>query len=196
MCGKMILEAQFTGGLPFDIMGSEFFTYALPWLLTFAIVYGFLQHYEIPKSKEARGVISVVLAFFVMPVAQPVMAFLQSIGASLIVIVTGIIFFLVLVELAGTKRGAHEGEEHLRGGISKQRLEQEEQEKEGPEPIVRSHPKAFGTIVLVILVVIFWGAGGWEMLGISGITPPINMTTLFFLVMLALALWWMVSEED
>lgn len=178
-------ELPFGGELPAEILtGGQFFTYALPWLLTFAIVYGFLQHYKVPKSPSARGVISIVLAFFVMPVAAPVMAFLQEIGASLVVIVTGIIFFLVLLELTSTQK--HPGKV---GKVVREDLKGRRQR------IVEAHPKTFGAIVVVILVLIFWGAGGFKVAGLSNIIPQVSWATLFFLGILALAIWWMVSEE-
>lgn len=184
-----MVEIPTTGQFPAEVLsGGQFFTYALPWLLTFAIVYGFLEHYEVPKSVQARAVISVVLAFFVMPMAAPVMAFLQQIGASLIIAVTGIIFFLVLLELTQTKK--REEKEYIHPQTGEQR--------KGVSPsksVIEGHPKTFGAIVLVILGVIFWGAGGFQAAGLEGIIPRISWPTLFFLGILALAIWWMVSES-
>lgn len=180
----MMAQIPVTGQLPTDMLvGSQFFTYALPWLLTFAIVYGFLQHYKIPQSKSARGVISIVLAFFVMPIAAPVMAFIRQIGASMMVIVTGIIFFLVLLELTRTKLGAH-GEGVMEGA---------EEERRG---VIEEHTKTFGVIVLVILVLIFWGAGGFKAVGLGNMIPMVNWPTLFFLGIMALAVWFMAGREE
>ncbi|MFB6088213.1 MAG: hypothetical protein ABEK36_00360, partial [Candidatus Aenigmatarchaeota archaeon] len=90
-----------------QLVGREFFEYALPWLLTFAIVHGILNHYEIPHNKSARAVISLSIAFLVLPVAAPVMSVLTRMGLSLVIIFCGLLFFLILLELTGTK---HEGD--------------------------------------------------------------------------------------
>ncbi|MFP4115716.1 MAG: hypothetical protein ACLFTQ_00715 [Candidatus Aenigmatarchaeota archaeon] len=184
--------AQFPGGATADLLGGEFFEYALPWLLTFAIVYGFLQHYKVPESKSARGVISIVLAFFVMPAAAPVMSFLREVGAGLVVIVTGIIFFLVLLELTRTKK--HPGvQEHPQTG---EEIVPEGAKGADRQSIVEAHPKTFGALVVIILVVILWGAGGFEIMGLGEIIPMVSWPTLFFLAVLALAIWWMISESE
>lgn len=181
---------QLPGNLP---LGGEFFTYALPWLLTFAIVYGFLQHVEIPKSSSARAVISLVLAFFVMPVAAPIVGFLQGIGTSLILVITGVLFFLVLLELTQTEKYPQERVE----GIDPETREKVEGLPPGAESkkLTEEHTREFGVIVFIILGVIFWGAGGFDALGVGNFVPAIDLTTLFFLAVLSLAIIWMVYKD-
>lgn len=159
-----------------DLFGTgvadEFFVYALPWLLVFALVYGILSqigHEGIPSSDSARVVIAIVLAFFSLLFAQPLMAFLQAMGGSTIVILTGFLFFLILLELTGTEGGAMN--------------------------FVGKHPGKFGLVLLIIIVTLFIGSGGFEMIGLGEIFPPLNPATVFFLVVVALSIWWMVKDE-
>ncbi len=160
-------------GVAVDFFGTgvadEFFVYALPWLLVFALVYGILSQLGkdgMPNSNSTRAVISVVLAFFSLLFAQPLMMFLQAIGGSAIVILTGFLFFFILLELTGTEGGAMD--------------------------FIGEHPGKFGLVLLVIIVTLFIGSGGIEMMGLDGITPPLNPATTFFLVVVAVSIWWMV----
>lgn len=169
-----------------NLMDSVFFTYALPWLLTFAIAYGLLEHIGVPKDKSARGVISIVLAFLILPVAGPIMAFLSQLGAGLILVFMGLIFFLILIELTGTKITK---KEEIGRDEKGQPVVKEPGKK---EKIQEKHTKLFGGIILILGLAVFVGAGGFDMLGFT--VPQINYTTIFFLAIVALAIWWMVKE--
>ncbi|MFP4046038.1 MAG: hypothetical protein ACLFS3_03185 [Candidatus Aenigmatarchaeota archaeon] len=150
-----------------SVTESQFFMYALPWLLTFAISYGILEQIKMPKSKQARAVISIVLAFFVMPIAGPVMGFLESTSASLVVVAMVAIFFLILTELTGTRKKT-----------------------------ITKYPRTVAIIVGIIAIMIFWGSGGFEKAGLTNVIPMVNWTTVFFLTVLALAIIWMVKWGD
>lgn len=166
-------------------VGTEFFTYALPWLLTFAIVYGLLEHYEIPKDKSARAVISLVLAFLVLPAAAPIMSVLTEMGLGLVILFCGILFFLILLELTGTKHREIEEKEGKRG-------EKVKIISRGSERIHERHTKSFGIIVIILALLIFIGSGGMELIGIE--IPNVNMPLLFFIGIMVLAVWWMAKE--
>ncbi|RLJ03225.1 MAG: hypothetical protein DRP11_01365 [Candidatus Aenigmatarchaeota archaeon] len=169
-----------TGSLQ-SVMDAHFFTYLLPWLLTFAIVYGLLNQYGIPRGKQARAVISIVMAFLVMPVAAPVMAFLSTVGAGLIVLVAGILFFIILLELTSTAYPAYaEREGKIVGKMRSQK-------------VTERHTKTFGGVVLILVLLIFIGAGGLDLIGFRGVS--VNWSTLFFLGVIAIAVWWLVAEE-
>ncbi len=158
-----LFGAEFAGG---------FFLYALPWLLTFAIVYGILSMIGdgIPKSNSSRAMIAIVLAFFSMIVAEPLMGFLQAMGGSAIVVLTGFIFFIIILELTQTGGGAHD--------------------------LIGEYPRLFGLVLLIIIVVLFLGSGGAAMIGLTEIVPPIDPATMFFLVVIVLVIWWMISEGN
>ncbi len=163
-------------GVMVEFFGVEFadpfFIYALPWLLVFALVYGILSQLGdgIPKSDAARAVISIVLAFFSLLFAEPLMVFLQRMGGSAIVILTAFLFFLILVELTKLKGGA--------------------------VGFLGSHPGKLALVILVIVVVLFLGSGGIELLGLGEIDSPLDPATIFFLVVVALSIWWMVKESE
>ncbi len=162
-------------GVALDLFGmgaaDSFFIYAMPWLLVFALVYGILSQLGdggLPKSDASRVVISVVLAFFSLLFAQPLMAFLQAMGGSTIVVLTGFLFFLILLEITS---------------------------EDGAMKFVSQRPKAFGIGILAVIVVLFLGSGGMEMIGWGNIDPQLNPVTVFFLVIVAVSIWWMVNEN-
>ncbi|MFB6088214.1 MAG: hypothetical protein ABEK36_00365 [Candidatus Aenigmatarchaeota archaeon] len=148
-----------------------FFAYILPWLLTLAIVYGILEHYDMPKSKSARGVISIVAAFMVLPAGSLIQPFLIGIVKNLIVVAVGILVAIIFVELLGYKAG-------------------------GNENIFEKHPREFGIVLIIIAILVFVGAGGLEMLGFEFQASENLITLLFFLAFLAIGVWWITAEED
>ena len=156
-----------------EIFGLEFadsfFIYALPWLLVFAVVYGFLSQMNIPKEDSPRAIIAIVLAFFSLLFAEPLMAFLKTFGGSTIVVLTGILFFLILLEMT-----------HSKGAID----------------YISQHTRATGLIILGIVVVLFLGSGGGGLIGLERITQHINPVTVFFLAVVVLAIWWMMNEDS
>jgi len=159
-----------------DITQSSFFVYLLPWLLTFAIVYGITEHYKIPKSNAARTLISLVLAFFVMPVAAPIMGIIGQLGMGLVLLFCGILFIIILFEMTGTKHhlGVVDGKVHNK-------------------KITEKYYRVFGGALLVLAVMVFIGAGGLAYLGYN--VPTINYPLLFFIGIIVLMIWWMVREE-
>ena len=165
-----------------DVTQSSFFVYILPWLLTFALVFGILEHYKIPKSKSARTIISLVIAFFVMPVAAPVVAILGQLGLGMVILFAGILFILILFEVTGTKNarlmGTGKGRE---AKLKKIR-------------VTETYYKLFGFAVAVLAVMVFLGAGGLEYLGYEMVN--INYPLVFFIGILVIMIWWMVREGD
>ncbi|MFP4115715.1 MAG: hypothetical protein ACLFTQ_00710 [Candidatus Aenigmatarchaeota archaeon] len=146
------------------------FAYLLPWLLTLAVVFGLLEHYEIPKSVSARGVISIVIAFLVLPAGNAVAPFLEGLVKGFIVIASGILVTIIFVEMLGFKAG-------------------------DVENIFEKHPRSFGGIMIILAILVFIGAGGLEILDVSFEVSQELITLLFFLAVISIGGWFMISEE-
>jgi len=175
-------------------LGIDFFTYVLPWLLTFAIVYGITSHIGggkgIPESKPARMVIALALAFIVTPFVSPwVAVFMKMIGA-LAVVIAGLLVFIVFAEILGIKGKGKIDVYDEKGKLVKKGHEVE-------TSLFEAHPVAFAILFIIIGALVFIGAGGLQALGWS--TAPIYLTynwpLLAFLIIIALAIWWMASEK-
>lgn len=141
------------------------------WMLTLAIVYGILTHVKIPNSNSARGVISIVAAFMVLfaAAATQVTAFLSSIVTSFVAIAFGLLLIIIFLEMTGTKVG----DKHVFG----------------------AHPRFFATIIILISVAIFIGAA--QMTGLFNFNIIISDTVMgmvFFLVIIAVAMWALMKE--
>ncbi len=96
----------FSGAAAFDFYG-----FLLPWLFTFAIVYGLLIKTEIfQKSKQVNAALAFVIAFFVTGVGGPQLAsFFVSIFGGASIFLAGILVFILFISLLGTKTSYHTG---------------------------------------------------------------------------------------
>jgi len=174
----MVYEIPVGTGLE-DLAQNSFFIALLPWLLTFAIVYGILQHYKIPKSPSSRAIISIVLAFFTIPAAGPLITIIGSMGVGLVIFFVAILFLLILFELTGT--GSIEGKVTPKG-IEAQKIS-----------IVHKYSSVFAISVIIIAIIIFIGAGGLNLLGIT--IPSMNYPAIFFFAIMTIVIIWMVMGE-
>ena len=80
----------------------------LLWLLTFAIIYGVTSQVGegIPKSKAARAIIAIVVAFLVLlAVPTTLISILEKMSSGLVLVIIGIIAFIAFLEVAGIKVG-------------------------------------------------------------------------------------------
>ncbi len=148
-----------------------FFTYVLPMLLTLAIVFGILEHYDMPESPSARGVIAIVAAFIVLPVSHLLAPFLRDIVTGLVAIGMGVLVAIIFVELLGYKAS-------------------------GVENIFEAHPKTFGIIMVTLAVLVFIGAGGMDLLGFDIDIASEVATLLAFLAVISLGVWFIAREEE
>lgn len=158
---------------------NSFFVYILPWLLTFAIVYGILGHYKVPKSNSARTIIALTIAFFILPIAGPVVVILGQLGMGMLILFSGLLFIMILFEITGTRK--------ITGKVT-------EQGKLERKKITEHYYKSFGVALAILAVMVFIGAGGLGYLGYS--VPGINYPLVFFVGILVLIIWWMVQEGD
>ncbi len=142
---------------------AEGFPLLLLWVLTLAVVYGILSHINLPQSKVVRGTISIVSAFFVLFAAAsgPAVQFVENIMVAGIVIAFGLLLVMIFMELTGAKKGG--------------------------EHIFAAHPKFFGLAFIVLLGLIFIGAGGMGLLNIPAIriTEPTIAILFFAAIMIA-----------
>ncbi|MEM5784435.1 MAG: hypothetical protein QXF15_01720 [Candidatus Aenigmatarchaeota archaeon] len=157
------------------------------WLLTFSIVYGLLSHSEIPKSKAARAIISLVLAFFVMFSAPATMVtVLSKMGSALILTVLGILVFIVFLEAIGMRK---------RVVI----IERDKEGKEIPKPvevnIFQYYSKYFLAIFVIIAIIIFLASGGFNLLGWNINLNMFQQTGIFFIIAIIIAILWLVLEK-
>lgn len=168
------------------LLGSEFFSYVLPWLLTFAIVYGILSHIGkegLPQSNSARAIIGIVLAFIIAPALSPYVAYLMQFSAAFVALVAAFLVFIVLLEIFGLKvRKSIVDEEGKPTG------EMEELS------IFEEYPKFFAFVIGVIAIIVFFASGANKAIGIEAPSITANYPLLFFLGFMVLIVWWMISE--
>lgn len=149
------------------------FQLVLLWMLTLAVVYGVLSHLELPKSITSRGVISIVSAFMVLLAAAGTQAadFVSNLITSSIVVAFGLIIAMIFLEIAGAKAdGQH---------------------------IFAKHPRFFGMALIIVMILIFIGAGGLAIINfpIISLSDPLMVIIVFLLIMVA-SIWILVKESD
>ena len=150
---------------------GDFFVYIFPWMLTLAIVYGILEHYKIPNSQSARGVISIVAAFLVLPVGPIIAPFLTNMVKSMLVIGVGILVALIFVEMLGYKVGKGEN-------------------------IFEKYPVGFGVVLIIIAILVFVSSGGMQLLNININIDSNTLSAIFFIIIMILGVWWMTAKEE
>jgi hypothetical protein len=149
------------------------FQLVLLWLLTLAVVYGILSHIDLPKSITTRGVISIVASFMVLVAAAGTATadFISTLMSSSIVVAFGLIIAMIFLEITGTKAGG--------------------------EHVFAKHPRFFATAILILLILVFIGAGGLGILNLPAISFSLSdplLAILFFLIVMVASIWIMVKE--
>ena len=87
---------------PFLLIGPDFYNFLLPWIFTFAVVYGLVTKIDALKEKGVAIAISLVVAFFVTAVGGPQMAaFFTGLFGGASVFLAGILVILLFTTLAG-----------------------------------------------------------------------------------------------
>jgi hypothetical protein len=90
-----------------NLTALGFFEFLLPWLFTFAVVYGLLMKASLFGSdvnKKVSGVVALVLAFFIAPAAGPQLtAFFTSLGTGITVVLAGIVTFVLFAVILGVE---------------------------------------------------------------------------------------------
>lgn len=158
-----------------NMMRMEFFQFLFPFLLALAIIYGLLR-YALPKQipKSAAGVISLIIAFFVMLYSSwnyMIVQFFANLGGGFLIVGSGILFLVILLGLVGLK----------------------------PEEIWQKGKAKWIVVLLVVFIasVIFFGAGGTMLVGIPSWAANTDFwTIIFFVVILAIVIFWMGAEAE
>jgi len=154
------------------------------WVISFALVYGLMSQAGIPKDKASRAIIGFVAAFLVL-MASPasLITTITNLGTSLLVVLLGIMILLVFIEAGQVK--------HYQEKKGKTEKGQEYTYHE-EIPLFHKSPKVTATILIFAAVVIFLAAGG---LNLANINIPIDPMGAAFLVMVAMAILWLVTES-
>lgn len=98
---------------PASILGPEFYGFLLPWLFTFAIVYGLLSKLDLfgdKKSPKINLALAFVIAFFVTGAAGPQMAaFFINLFGGASVYLAGILVIILFLALIGYDKKLGQG---------------------------------------------------------------------------------------
>ncbi|MFZ3077556.1 MAG: hypothetical protein WA139_03815 [Candidatus Aenigmatarchaeota archaeon] len=164
----------------------------LLFLLSFAIVYGLLKQYKIPKSNAAQAMIGLAIAFLVIMAASasPVINILKEMSANLIVVAVGILILIIFLEVAGVKANvAYKNPK----AVSKENPEGWDSK---PISIFERYGYAFAIVLGIIAILIFINAGGLGLIGMQNInlSGTSTMTVIFFIIIL-LAIFWLIGEK-
>ncbi len=153
------------------------FQYLFPFLLALAVFYGVLMWSIGDRIKKGpTGLISIILAFFVMLYANTnpmIVNFFATLGATTLIVASGILVIAILLGLAGWKLG---GEGGLFSG---------------------SYSKWILAFVLIFIgIVIYYGAGGGYMVNLPWMFISPDFTAIIIvIVIIAVAMWFMTRGE-
>ncbi len=174
-----MLPILFQGFFPTIVNNLQswgFFLYLFPFLLTLAIVYGvlsFAAKEQLPKS--ARGLIAIVLAFSMMLYSfwnPGIVQFFANLTGGGLIFFSGLLFVIIFLGLMGVKiRDITWGDNKWAKWISV-------------------------LVLLFISLIIFLGAGAGSFFTLpSWVSTGEFMTLLFFVFIIAIAVWWLGSDE-
>ncbi len=91
---------------PFTVLGPEFFGFLLPWIFTFAIVYGLIVKANIfgGETKKIAAALSLVAAFFVTAMGGPQLAaFFTSLFGGASIFLAGILVIILFIGMISDK---------------------------------------------------------------------------------------------
>ncbi len=91
---------------PFNVLGPEFYGFLLPWIFTFAIVYGLLVKVNIfgEATKKVAAALALVAAFFVTAIGGPALAaFFTTLFGGASIFLAGILVVILFVGMVSDK---------------------------------------------------------------------------------------------
>ncbi len=144
-----------------------FFEFLLPWLFTFAIVYGLLVKVQIfgDATKKISVVLAMVVAFFVVGFGgQALSRFFIGIFGGASIILAGLLVIVLFVAMVGKKP-----EDILKGGT---------------------------LIVLIIVGIVLWllSTGTAVGAGVGWLLSPDLMAFVLVIIVIVLAVWAVIRE--
>lgn len=152
-----------------------FFQFLFPFLLALAIVYGVLSwSLKAQLPKPARGIISIIVAFFVMLYSSwnsAIVLFFANVSGYWLIIGSGILFIVILLGLVGVS----------------------------PEDLLKEKRAKWALVLAIIFigVLIFFGAGADALINVPDWSGTSEFwTIIFFVVILVVVVWWMGSEKE
>lgn len=145
-----------------------FYDFLLPWLFTFAVVYGLLTFSKLfgEANKKISAALALVVAFFVTGYSGPLLAsFFTNIFGGAAMIIAGILVVVLFVTMAGFKM--------------------EDITKKG------------ALVVLVIVGVVLWllSTGAATGAGFGWLMSSDLIAMILVLVVIVLAVWMIVQEK-
>jgi hypothetical protein len=151
------------------------FKYLFPFLLALAIFYGILMWAAGERLKKGpTGLISIVLAFFVMLFASStpwIDTFFAQLGGMTLIVASGILVIVILLGLVGFKI------ENVFSG---------------------TYSKWFLVFAIIIIgLIIFYGAGGGYFISMPYFFISSEFTTaIIVIIIIAVAMWFMTRGEE
>ena len=158
----------------------------LLWLLTFAITYGILSQVKIPKNKEVRAIIGIVIGFLViMSMPAGIEQFVANMSSGFVLILLALLVLLIFFEVMGIK---HKEIVPVYDEKGKQ-ISSNEYEV----PLFSAHPYILAAAFIIIAILLFVGAGGLNLLGWK-LPYNFDITGTIFFVAIILAILYIIQE--
>jgi hypothetical protein len=142
-------------------------SHVLLWVLTFAISFGILEVLKIfgDKGKKVNAIVGVVMASFVLLAAPAAtISVISNMSNSFVGLAMGIIILMALLQIAGAKTSYN------------------------------SWTKYIAIILAVIAVVVFLGAGGMALIGVSSIPSLAISPGMWIVAIVVIAVVWLAYD--
>ena len=150
---------------PASILGPEFYGFLLPWIFTFAIVFGLLSQVKLfgDKGPKVNVALAFVIAFFVTGVAGPQLAtfFINLFGGAAMYL-AGILVLVLFMSLLGFK-------------------------------LETLQHKAYLIVIIIIAIALFLGSTG--SLGVSVVIGPDIAMLAFWVIIIVIAVYMITTEK-
>ena len=156
-----------------NMMSLGFFQFLFPFLLALAIFFGVIKFAAADRfPNSAAGLISLILAFFVMLFASQnpgIVGFFQNISGAGLIVATGLLFIVILLGVVGFKiQDVFKEGTHWRWAIV--------------------------LVIIAIGIVIFFGAGPGFIL--PGFNVSSDWWTIIFFMFIMIIVLWFLSQGD
>ena len=158
-----------------NLQNMGFFLYLFPFLLSLAIFYGlFSTAFKDKMEKSAISLLSIVLAFFVMLFSSwnpAIVSFFASLSGVGLIVASGFLFLILIFAMVG---------------FNVTSLFMDGDKPRWPAIL----------ILIFIFALIFFGAGAGSLIPLPSWSGSSELwTAIFFIVIVALAMWWMSGRE-